>query len=637
MKFNYVDIENFMRFKQAYLPLTGQGLVLVLGENRDSPKASSNGAGKSSLLDAICWCLWGQTVRGLKHDEVVNEDVGKDCCVSVEFEDSGTSFRVVRYRGSTKVKKPNDLLFFVDDECDDGSSMARTQERINLALGLDFDTFRCMMPGAGIKAAELSDSVIKDLLESLLQTNVLSEAQAIAKEDLKSTKALLSAKLAELSSIESSIEDCEALIASYEEKERSFNSNKEDNVAKLESLIGKWEAKRAGIQKQVESLSVPEGAEESVSQRLREKHRAIKSTKEKFRAEREATAQQLRSVEGSVAETRAELRMLEDAKDQLLSLAGTCSKCHQEIDESVKHEHVKDYQVRIDKVTDSLCELETARQTWADSLQKNEERRKTALDKIHKDCELLKGQLDSLRDKNKQKAYLVKNLDDVDSALETYRDQLTEAKSAVSPYGDLITKELDKAQELAKQWSKVSKTKKELEKTASELDFWITGFSAKGLRSYMLKHVTPILNQQAQKYSDLLTDGDMKVSFSTSKKLKSGETREEFSIHVSHKDGASSYKGSSAGEKSRADLVISFALGDLAQRRANKRIPFRFLDEPFENIDEVGNEAVMNLLNQQKQYDTVYCITHKPLFQQLFPKTVKVIKESGESRLEEIP
>jgi DNA repair exonuclease SbcCD ATPase subunit len=69
--------------------------------------------------------------------------------------------------------------------------------------------------------------------------------------------------------------------------------------------------------------------------------------------------------------------------------------------------------------------------------------------------------------------------------------------------------------------------------------------------------------------------------------------------------------------------------------RASKRISFRFLDEPFESVDESGTDAIMALLNDQKdRFDSVFVITHQDHFKQLFPKKLTVVKQDGMSYLE---
>lgn len=84
MKIKWVDIENFMAIGKARAELEQKGLVLILGENRDDSSQDSNGSGKSSFPDALCWCLYGVTAREETGDDVINRDAGKKlpCCGS---------------------------------------------------------------------------------------------------------------------------------------------------------------------------------------------------------------------------------------------------------------------------------------------------------------------------------------------------------------------------------------------------------------------------------------------------------------------------------------------------------------------------------------------------------------------------
>ena len=75
MRIETVKIENFLGISEAELSLDNRGLLLIQGENRDDPSAKSNGAGKSTIPDAISWCLFGKTARGVSSDDVIN-DVG---------------------------------------------------------------------------------------------------------------------------------------------------------------------------------------------------------------------------------------------------------------------------------------------------------------------------------------------------------------------------------------------------------------------------------------------------------------------------------------------------------------------------------------------------------------------------------
>jgi len=185
VKFSTLEIKNFGTIEDITLDLADRGLVLILGENKDAAKADSNGSGKSLLFDALCWCLWGSTVREIKGDEVVRRSANKNCKVTLTFSEGDNTYMVIRRQKDKEHHKPNDLEFFINTTNACGSSMAETQKRVDDAVGVDFFTFRAMMPGAGIRAAEMTDKAIKDLLEGLLQTDLLAKAQAVAKNRVK--------------------------------------------------------------------------------------------------------------------------------------------------------------------------------------------------------------------------------------------------------------------------------------------------------------------------------------------------------------------------------------------------------------------------------------------------------------------
>jgi len=98
MKFLSAHIENFLTVAAGSVKLADRGLNLIQGVNNDDDSASSNGAGKSSIVDAICWCLYGVTARGVKGDAVVNLKAKKNTAVIVMLENGATTYKVERYR-----------------------------------------------------------------------------------------------------------------------------------------------------------------------------------------------------------------------------------------------------------------------------------------------------------------------------------------------------------------------------------------------------------------------------------------------------------------------------------------------------------------------------------------------------------
>ncbi|NIR17999.1 MAG: AAA family ATPase, partial [Desulfobacterales bacterium] len=99
MKFRFLKAENFLSLGDVKLKLANRGVVLIMGENRDASGASSNGAGKSAIWDAMVWGLFGKTLRGITGDDVVNLKAKKNCKVRLSLkDDAGQDVKIIRYR-----------------------------------------------------------------------------------------------------------------------------------------------------------------------------------------------------------------------------------------------------------------------------------------------------------------------------------------------------------------------------------------------------------------------------------------------------------------------------------------------------------------------------------------------------------
>ena len=131
-----------------------------------------------------------------------------------------------------------------------------------------------------------------------------------------------------------------------------------------------------------------------------------------------------------------------------------------------------------------------------------------------------------------------------------------------------------------------------------------------------------------------MSDGALTIRFSTQTRNKGGGLREKFNVSVVNSNGADVYKGNSSGERRRSDVAIGWALADLAATRASKPVRFRGLDEPFENLDAEGVDAVFRLLQHAAQeYESIFCISHNSELKNRFNKELVVTKRHGYSTI----
>jgi len=636
VKFSTLEIKNFGTIEDITLDLADRGLVLILGENKDAAKADSNGSGKSLLFDALCWCLWGSTVREIKGDEVVRRSANKNCKVTLTFSEGDNTYMVIRRQKDKEHHKPNDLEFFINTTNACGSSMAETQKRVDDAVGVDFFTFRAMMPGAGIRAAEMTDKAIKDLLEGLLQTDLLAKAQAVAKNRVKELELKETLNNQELSIANRDILAQKELRLTYKGKHLSFEDTKREAIKLAETKIQELVTEEAQVLKDIEDSS---------DKLVKDKESIVESIK---RADELSVifCNQLMTL---VDECSAEVDKLENvrlsykakSKNNVVAIAalrhaaGECAHCKQVITGEYKEKALQDLLIDedknakmdvmiISKQRDARIRLEEKRKPLKDSESLNLSK-KDSLQKMLREVDLAIANAE----------YMVKTkLTFIRTNLETAKNNLQSIKVQTSPFDSLLASNKEDIKKLKKKIQELEEVATEIALKREKLAFWVDGFSAHGIRSYMLKQVAPILNDRAAVYCKLLTDGEMTIVFQTEKELKNGTVKEDFNILVEQENGAGLYRGISGGEKARADLVISLVLGDLASFRANKQIPFRFMDEAFEKVDDTGLEAVVTLLEAQKEnYETIFVVTHKNELKQHFKDTITVTKQKGISTI----
>lgn len=638
MLFQTLKISNFGSIGEMELPLADQGLALIMGRNEDAPKADSNGAGKSLPLDAFTWALWGNTVRGFGSDEVVNNRVGKDCKVTVTLSDRGKDYEVTRYRRNKEDKdhKPNDLILRANGEEVSGASMSDTQTMVEEILGLDFITFCAMMPGAGINVATMTDAEVKSLLEKLLRTEALGKASEEARKRHREAEKTLTIATTKQTSMlngllesKKRIEELEALEKDYDAVQEGKTTEVEANLTLMEAHKADWvkiaDTEPAVLAAKGEIMTALGGCEDLIQSFVS----SIKKTDTHYQAK-------ITKLNEDKVEVAVRLETAAAAIDSLNSLSGLCDSCFQSVDEEHTDEMLEQWKAKERQHQIKVSTIEESKKVTREKWRAEKEEFQTLVaeqnvSQVHHASQLATAESE-LKAAQEAKAEVKR----FNERIATMTEQLKNIKDETNPYLGLLESEevafINKQQEHDHLKSEIADQRK----YEQILSFWVDSFSPQGIRSFMLEHVTPLLNQFAKKYADLVTDGEMEITFHTKDTLKSGKSKERFNIQVSQKHGGSSYASNSSGERARANLIIALALGELAALRAEKAIPFRFLDEPFESIDEAGTEAIVTLLNQQKKkYNTVYVITHQEHFKQLFPNKKTIVKKGGFSSLEE--
>ncbi len=637
MKLISVSAQNFCAIgAETTIPLDLPGLVLVSGNNQDAPKANSNGASKSSIISAICFSLWGECPNGYTADEVVHNKVNKDCRVILRLEDdNGSKISITRTRKDTTSHKANDLILLVNGVDLACSTVEETQKRVDNIIGMDFDTFCALMPGAGTKVAALTDKGIKSLLEKILRTEELSQAHKLANDKHKEAKVLLATEHNTLAEAKKILADLQLKKLTYETNEKTFAKQKACQIINWKNQLHDHEEELSAAQMALTSAGRPvsmtetQGEIRGLSVELKAKNKELAELVKKIQ---KVTGDYQTKNGGLIAENALIQKTISDF--QLLDICPTCSQGvsheHKESALTEYYERSATLETKIDKLKEDYTKLLAAYTRKQDKLQ-------SEIDNLSSKIQKLQTRADQHLLLCQKYAHLQQEVENKKEWVEADRKSLGEAEAQENVYATLLQEVAANITTYTTKISQSTEIIREMTTKVEMLKFWVDSFSPSGIRSYMLENVSPYLNERAEYYCQVLTDGEMSVVFNTKTTQKSGKEVDKFKIEVSQRHGAHSWKGSSEGEKARANLVISLVLGDLASLRAAKRLNWRIIDEMLDPIDESGEDAVVDLLSKIKDNTpSVYVITHKNSLKDKMPKEIVMAKKNGFSYLQEI-
>lgn len=641
MEIQSVGIRNFLIIGEVDAILSGRGLTRIAGENLDDTTSSSNGSGKSCILEAVYWCLFGDTLRNIRSaDGVVNNTVKKDCSVVVQMIDGDTKYQVERYRKHTK--KKNNLYLYINGVDSRGKDNRETQEFIESVIGMDKISFaNSIIFGQGHsknlkRFSEMSDAEKKSTMEKVLNIEAFARAHEHSKKvlsGLSSEVDILSRErnnhLNRIEDLTQSIIDCKRRIA---DGERELLQKKKTVAEELEYCIETLSSEKKALSDMPETKDVSD-IEDRISQ-CEELERSEKlkrdSLTKRYRERRDEIIGLKGRIDGVVGSFKARIAALSDGSD-----AGEhCNHCGSVItvDSIESHKGYLEFEI-----ADNLRSVKSLAEKL-ESLSKSYESRKEKLETSMRAARDLSKQFTSeLIYQNK----IESKKQSLESRIETYAQEINFLKNRIAELEE-ETEEVPWKGVLASQERQLNECKEKIKSLDSEIEqkseeinyvkFWVNGFSRKGIRSFMLDKVVPYINERLNHYLTILTDGGITARFNTVKQLSSGEYREDFNLEIKNKKASETYEGNSGGERRRVDLAVALAFNDFISSRSGKRFNILLLDEVFEGVDAEGLYYVIKVLEDlARRKSSVFVITHRDELKSYFNDEIVLQRKDGMS------
>ena len=634
MKFLEVTMRNFLVYeKEQKVELDKQGLVAVQGVNKDSNGFRSNGAGKSSFLEAIIYCLYGKLSDGKTGDSVINNKVGNNMKVTFTFSIKDNVYRIERYRKDKDFK--NKTLLFLNDKEITKSSVKLTNEAIEEITHLKLETLlNSIMFGLGnkVKFTEATDKDKKEILEGIANISIYKQAYDVAKEELDEVKEKINNLTNQSQVIQTRLDGYnsqKALYLSQKDQYDKYLSQLDNNV-----LTTKNDFEAFMSENSLHSIEELEDNYYSIEEDKKVIQAKLANMSNNSQAQQKyASIQQ--QVQYDEQQSSTLTSDIQDKKEKILKLYNSdnpvCEYCGSELDV----EHKKKEIIRLgDIIKDDTSKLTTLT-TSITASEKDMKELEPVILQEQKDKESYNQNLKLLNDYNTKQNALV-SMSNTAKALK--KDMESAKAEKANPQQFTLTSDKQLDTDIANAKNDLKNMQELLEKHKQEqkdLEDVEAVYSNKGVISHVLDLVMPYINEQANYYLSELTDNSIHIDIDTQSEAKNGNVSEKLNIKVDNLNGGNEYSLNSTGEKKRIDLAISLALQDYVMTNTSTKTNLIAYDEVFDGLDDIGIQRIMHLLKERiKDIPTVFVISHNDKLQELFESTLLVTKQEGLSIIE---
>ena len=641
MEIASLKLQNFLTIGEAHLELDGRGLLLIQGINLDDTSTRSNGAGKSSIVDALSWAIYGETARNESGDDIVNDVAKKNTAVIVELRDGAEHYIIERYRKHGVFK--NQLRVFA--KLPDGTlsplhkgSEKETQLVIDKIMGCAHDVFVGSIYAGQEKMPDLpgmTDKFLKLLVEEAAGVSELAEAYELTNKLVTAGEKNLAVIRTQLANAEQKVETARAAAAEAVEQRDLFESTRRDRAKEELKKVPPLKAEKQDRLKELGELNLPELLKRR--DELLAKLDAHKPLQDQAALLQRAQAQAHATAEREKTTLLHLKRALDKAKVDLANVVGRigtpcgeCGKpyCEHDIEaaEKIAEKAVADAQIKQDdqaaKARAALADAGLAAKAFEDHVAKIP------------DVSVVSTEVRELASKISRAQSLEGLIAQAETQIKAVMDTAAAKLTEPNQWGPHVDARAEALRVAEADLAEVKAKATDIEDEYIILCGCQKVFGPAGVRAEILDTVTPFLNAQTADYLGALSDGNISATWSTLTRNAKGELKEKFSIQVENVKGGKKFGLQSGGEKRKVRLATALALQDLQASRATKPIGLFMADEIDDALDAPGLERLMGVLDRKaRERGTVLVISHNALTDWI-DNVITVTKENGTSRVE---
>jgi DNA repair exonuclease SbcCD ATPase subunit len=558
-----------IRYKN-FLSSGNQFTEIDFQKNHTNLIVGTNGAGKSTMLDALTFVLFNKSFRGITKPQLVNSVNEKDCVVEIEFKTNNKEYLI--RRGI----KPNIFDIEVNGvllhkESDDRANQKILEENI---LKVNYKSFtQIVILGSSnfVPFMQLTSSNRREVIEDLLDIRVFSAMGSIVKEKIKGQKEEIRSLNLRKDNLSDKIDMQERFIEELENRgNANINANKE-KIANLDKEIGVYMIQNSSIEEEI-----------------------IKYTKEQEEVVGAGDKLvKLNNLRGKISQKVSVI-----TKEHKFFTENTvCPTCTQTIEEEFRLNRITDAQNKAKELKDGYEELEKTIK-----FEQERERQFIALSK--EITKLTHG----ISQNNTRISLNQRQIRDLEHEIQTIAENLANRNT-----------EHEKLEEFKENLQQTIEDLSDKKQQIVHYDFAYSLLKDDGVKTKIIKKYLPFINQQVNRYLQMM---DFYINFYLDEEFN--ETIKS-PIHENF-----SYSSFSEGEKMRVDLALLFTWREVAKLKNSANTNLLIMDEVFDSsLDGFGTEEFLKIIRYVIKDANIFVISHKTGLEDKFESVTRFDKRNG--------
>jgi DNA repair exonuclease SbcCD ATPase subunit len=567
IKFKNISWKNFLSTGNQWtkVQLDKDETTLIIG---------TNGAGKSTILDALTFVLFNKPFRKINKPQLINSTNEKDCRVEIEFNIGSREYKVVRGI------KPAVFEIWVDGKMMNQDAAAADQQKYleNNILKLNYKSFtQIVILGSStfVPFMQLPAASRREVIEDILDIRIFSAMNAVVKDKIRQDRDEVKLLDLKKDSLSDKVDMQKGFIEELESRgNANINGNKQ-KITNLNDEVGVFMKENASLEEKIFGFT-------------REQQEVMGADKKLVK---------LNNIRGKITQKVSTLsKELQFFKDNTV-----CPTCTQTIQEDFRLNKVVDVQDKEKELQEGLKELEETIR-----FERERERQFNTLSK-----EITKLTHD-ISQNNTRISGLQRQITDLGSEIQRITDQLQNRNT-----------EHEKLTKLQEQLNTTYDDLVQKKEDVSYKEFIYSLLKDGGVKTKIIKKYLPLINRQVNRYLQMM---DFYINFNLD---------EEFNEKIQspiHEDF--SYASFSEGEKMRIDLALLFTWREVAAYKNSTNTNLLIMDEVFDSsLDGFGTDEFLKIIRYVIKGANIFVISHKDGLQDKFQSVIQFEKVKGFSRI----